>query len=80
MDPSHLARRRINLDPGVQEPLIIAVAGPEHDPVLTERDGLLIAIRRDMPDRKKGHFIRQPVRHLEDPEALLFRASCPRGV
>jgi hypothetical protein len=60
--------------------LIIAVAGPEHDPVFAERDRLLVAVGRDMPDRKKGHFIRQPVRQLEDPEALLFRTACLRGV
>jgi hypothetical protein len=48
--------------------------------VLAERDGLLIAIRGYVPDREKGHFIRQPVRQLEDPEALLFRTACLRGV
>jgi hypothetical protein len=60
--------------------LIIAVAGPEHDPVLAERDGLLIAIGRDMSDREKRHLIRQPVKQLEDPEALPFRASYLRRV
>jgi hypothetical protein len=62
VDPSHLARSRINVDPGVQEPLIIAVAGPEHDPVLTEGDRLLVAVGRDVPDREKSHLMRRIVR------------------
>jgi hypothetical protein len=62
VDPAHCAWSRINVDPGIQEPLIVAIAGPEHDPVLAERDGLLIAIRRYVPDREKRHLIRQPVK------------------
>jgi hypothetical protein len=80
VDPSQGARRRVDLDPGIQKLLIIAVAGPEHDPVLAERDRLVIVIGRYVSDREKGHLIRQPVKQLEDPEALPFRASYLRRV
>ena len=59
VDPPQSARRGIYLDPGVEEPLIIAVARPEHDPVLTEGDWLLVAVGRDVPDREKRHLIRR---------------------
>jgi hypothetical protein len=37
-------------------------------------------IGRYVSDREKGHLIRQPVKQLEDPEALPFRASYLRRV
>jgi hypothetical protein len=62
VDPAHCAWSRINVDPGIQEPLIVAIAGPEHDPVLTEGDWLLVAVGRDVPNREKRHLMRRIVR------------------
>jgi uncharacterized membrane protein len=64
--------------PAQKQMVRVATEGGTPDPVLAERDGLLIAIRRYVPDREKGHLFRQSVRQLEDPEARSFRASCLR--
>jgi len=61
MDPPHCAWSRTDLDPGIKESLIIAIAWSKHDPVLAERDRLPVSIRRYVPDCEKGHLIHQPV-------------------
>jgi hypothetical protein len=61
MDPPHCAWSWINLDPGIQESLIIAIAWAKHHAVLAKRNRLPVSIRRYVPDCEKGHLIRQPV-------------------
>jgi hypothetical protein len=56
VDPSHRAWRRIDVDPGFQQPLIEAVARPEHDAVLTEGDRLFVAVGGRVLDSEKRHL------------------------
>ena len=59
--PKHIVhpmqRRRFGRDGdgGLDQPLVVAVARPEHDPMLTKCDWLAIAVGCDVADREDRH-------------------------
>src|SRR5580704_16399066 len=55
-DPTQFGRPWRYLELELQHPLIMAFQRPQHHPVLTEGDRLLILIRGDMPYRENRHF------------------------
>jgi hypothetical protein len=55
MDPAHLARLWVGHQRCLDQSLIEAVARPEHQPVLPERNLTEVAVCRDMPNGKESH-------------------------
>jgi hypothetical protein len=55
-DPTQFGRPWRNLELELQQPLIMAFQRPQHHPVLSKGDRLLILIRGDMPNRENRHF------------------------
>ena len=52
VEPTQLGRSGVDVDPRVEQLLIIALARPDHQPVLAERHRLAIGVGRDMRDRQ----------------------------
>ncbi len=49
--PAKPMRPRLNGETGAKEPLVVAVPGPQHHPVLAEPNRRVIGIGRDVSDR-----------------------------
>ena len=53
VQPAQRDRLRLDDQPRLDQPLIVAVARPEHHAMLAERDRLAVAIGRDVTDREQ---------------------------
>src|SRR5215213_516831 len=52
MDPPHAGRSRTDVQGGIEKPLVVAIAGPEHHPVLAQRHRPPVPICCRMTDGK----------------------------
>ena len=55
VDPVEMGRLGRDAKPRVDQPLVIAVARPEHHAVLAERDRPAVAVGGDVANRENGH-------------------------
>src|SRR5689334_16606091 len=55
VDPAQLGWFWRDHEPRLEQLLVVAVARPEHHPMLAKRDRLLVGIGRHVPDGQKSH-------------------------
>ncbi|XHS01766.1 hypothetical protein ACFB49_33750 [Sphingomonas sp. DBB INV C78] len=55
MEPAQLGWLGVDLEPGMDQMLVIALARPRHDAMLAEGNGLAILILGDVTDAQQRH-------------------------
>lgn len=59
IDPAHRSRLWRDLEIGLDQPLVVRIARPEHQPMFAETDGGTIGIGGDVADAQYAHISRQ---------------------
>ena len=55
LQPPQIGSRWLDIEPGLDQMLVVTLAWPHHDAMFAERHRLAIRIGRDVRERQKGH-------------------------